>query len=132
MDNSVFLSNWKNEYFYSRMKKGNALILLGLKETERRLFRFKSSLSREILLHVSISGEECEMRHLMKVVNVTPVAARQHIQLLEHEGFLVVSGHKSNGRCKMVSLTEKSRSLLKEYEVALSETIQNWEPCAGT
>lgn len=132
MDNSVFLSNWKNEYFYSRMKKGNALILLGLKETEGRLFRFKSALSKEILLHVSISGEECEMRHLMKVVNVTPVAARQHIQLLEHEGFLVVSGHKSNGRCKMVSLTEKSRSLLKEYEVALSETIQNWEPCAGT
>lgn len=114
------------------MKKDNALILLGLKETEGRLFRFKSALSKEILLHISISGEECEMRHLMKAVNVTPVAARQHIQLLEHEGFLAVSGHRSNRRCKMVSLTEKSRALLKEYEAALSEIIQNWEPSART
>ena len=112
------------------MKKGNAQILLELRATETRLFRFKSSLSRLILLHVAMNGEDCELRQLMKAVDVTAVAARQHIQLLEHEGFLAVSAHKTNRRCKIVSLTKKSKDLLHDYEQEILATINRWEASA--
>lgn len=108
------------------MRKDRARIILDLRTLGDRLFRFKSPLSRVILLHIASHGGECELRTLMKSVEATPVAIRQHIQSLESGGYLTLRGHPTNHRCKTVSLTEKALELLREYEVRLSDAAIRW------
>lgn len=114
------------------MRKERARIILDLRTLGDRLFRFKSTLSRVILLHIASHGGECELRTLMKTVEATPVAIRQHIQSLESEGYITLGAHISNRRCKMVSLTEKGSTLLQEYEARLSDAAAMWLGGAGT
>lgn len=108
------------------MRSAYAQIILDARAIGPNLFRFKSSLSRLILLHVAREGGQCELRALLKQLDATSVAARQHIHSLVTEGFLNMETHPSNRRCKIVCLTEKSRSLLKGYEALLNEAVLKW------
>ena len=108
------------------MRKERARIILDLRTLGDRLFRFKSTLSRVILLHIASHGGECELRTLMKTVEATPVAIRQHIQSLESEGYITLGAHVSNRRCKIVALTEKASAVLREYEEHLSDAADRW------
>lgn len=113
--------------FAMRMRAGNARIILDARATGASLFRFKSALSRVILLHIASMEGECELRVLIKQLDATSVATRQHIQLLEMEGLLRVSPHPSNRRCKIVGLTEQAWELLKRYEAQLGAAVLRWE-----
>ena len=114
------------------MRAGYAQIILEAREIGPSLFRFKSDLSRVILLHIAGEGGQCELRALLKQVEATSVAARQHIQSLVTEGFLNIETHPSNRRCKVVSLTESSRALLMRYEHRLHEVAAKWIAVSGT
>lgn len=118
--------------FMLRMRDAYAEIILDAREIGPSLFRFKSPLSRVILLHVAREGGQCELRTLLKRLEATSVAARQHIQSLVTEGFLVIETHPSNRRCKVVSLTESSRALLRTYERRLHEVAAKWIAVSGT
>lgn len=112
--------------FTLRMRSAYAQIILDARAIGPNLFRFKSSLSRLILLHVAREGGQCELRALLKQLDATSVAARQHIHSLVVEGFLDMETHRSNRRCKIVCLTDKSRLLLTDYEALLREAVLKW------
>lgn len=114
------------------MREAYAQIVLDAREIGPNLFRFKSPLSRIILLHVAREGGQCELRILLKRLEATSVAARQHIQSLVTEGLLNIEKHPSNRRCKVVSLTESSRALLRTYERRLHEVAAKWIAVSGT
>ena len=115
------------------MRKERARIILDLRTLGDRLFRFKSTLSRVILLHIASHGGECELRTLMKTVEATPVAIRQHIQSLESEGYITLGTHVSNRRCKIIALTERASELLRDYEDHISDAALKWlAPPYGT
>lgn len=113
------------------MRDAYAQIILDAREIGPSLFRFKSPLSRVILLHVACAGGRCELRTLLKRLEATSVAARQHIHSLVTDGFLKMDTHPSNRRCKVVSLTEKSRKLLTIYEARLQEMVLRWSAVCG-
>ena len=114
------------------MREAYARIVLDAREIGPSLFRFKSPLSRVILLQVAREGGQCELRTLLKRLEATSVAARQHIQSLVTEGFLSIQTHPSNRRCKVVSLTEHSRGLLAQYEHRLHSVVAEWVAVSGT
>lgn len=113
--------------FAMRMRAWNARTILDARATRASLFRFKSALSRVILLHIVSMEGECELRVLIKQLDATSVATRHYIQLLETEGLLRVGPHPSNRRCKIVGLTERAWALLKQYEAQLGVTVLRWE-----
>ena len=113
--------------FAMRMRAVNARIILDARATGASLFRFKSALSRVILLHIASMDGECELQVLIKKLDATSVATRQHIQLLETEGLLRIGQHPSNRRCKVVALTEKAWALLQHYEERLGRAILRWQ-----
>ena len=115
------------------MRKDRARIILDMRTLGDRLFRFKSTLSRVILLQIASHGGECELRTLMKTVEATPVAIRQHIQSLESKGYITLCAHVSNRRCKIVALTDRATELLCDYENHLSDAALKWlAPPYGT
>lgn len=109
------------------MRAVNARIILDVRATGASLFRFKSALSRLILLHIASMDGECELRVLIKRLDATSVATRQHIELLETEGLLRIRQHPSNRRCKMVALTEKAWVLLQHYQEQLRRAVLGWD-----
>lgn len=108
------------------MQKQRAQIILELRMLGDRIFQFKSPLSRVILLRIASYGGECELRVLMKAIDASPVAVRQHIQSLESERYLTLGTHETNRRCKMVALTDKALALLRQYEASLSDAANRW------
>lgn len=118
--------------FTLRMREECARIIIEAREIGPSLFRFKSPLSRVILLHIALEGGTCELRSLLKRLEATSVAARQHIQLLVDEGLLHMEKHPSNRRCKVVSLTDSSRALLTQYENHLNDLVAKWVAASGS
>jgi len=110
----------------------NADALLEIERVSRRLFRFKSPLSREILLFLTSHGGACELRDLFKGVRATTIAARQHIQALELDGYVELAVNVENRRCKNICLTKKSQRLLEQYERECHRVLSVWqEPKTG-
>lgn len=92
----------------------------------RELFLFKSPLSRQILLTVTRYCGVCELRKLFKLMEATAIAIRLHVQPLEEEGFVELCPHETNRRCKLIKLTDKGWTLMREYERQCQQALSGW------
>lgn len=108
------------------MRKAHAQLVLEARAVGPALFRFKSDLSRVILLNLVCLGGASELRILLRKLDATAVAARQHIQFLEIEGYLNVQTHETNRRCKIVCVTDKAWQLMSAYEAELATLARRW------
>ena len=106
----------------------NADVLWEIERVSRSLFRFKSPLSREILLFLTRHGGACELRDLFKGLHATTIAARQHIQALQLDGYVELTIHPLSKRCKNICLTAKSQKLLEQYERECHRVLSAWRP----
>ena len=104
----------------------NARAILKLRWISRSLLPFRSALSRDILLIVTSEGGAFELRKLFKIIAATPTATRLHVQSLIDDGFVELGQHLTNRRCKVVSLTEKGWTLMREYERQVQECVDEW------
>ena len=116
------------EHLCSSMLGCNADVLWEIERVSRSLFRFKSPLSREILLFLTRHGGACELRDLFKGLQATTIAARQHIQALELDGYVELTIHPLSKRCKNICLTAKSQKLLEQYERECHRVLSEWRP----
>lgn len=108
------------------MDERNAHAILEIDKASRASFFFKSSLSRNILLTICKNGGYCELQHLLKSIHSGDLAARQHIKILEANGYVALSVHKTNKRCKTIELTEKSIALLLEFQTNIQNILKKW------
>lgn len=104
----------------------NASALLSLRKISRDLLRFRSSLSRDILLIIASGRGQFELRALFKLIGATPTATRLHVQSLIDDGFVELQQHPTNRRCKVVSLTENGWTLMRGYERQAQECLSLW------
>jgi DNA-binding MarR family transcriptional regulator len=95
------------------MRPKQADIIFRLFET-RKTFRFKSSLSLQILLLISSNGGLCDLKLLTKI-SVTPMALRQHVKMLEAGDWVKLEIKEASRRNKLISLTDKATHKLEEY-----------------
>ena len=124
--NRQSLSNLGSECLSLGMLDRNAQIMLELESISRELFLFKSPLSRQILLVVVSRSGVCELRKLFKLMEATAIATRLHIQSLEEEGYVELSPHETNRRCKLIRLTAKGVALMREYELRCQQALAAW------
>ena len=104
----------------------NAHTLIKLAEVSRKLLRFKSPFSRDILLFVASSNGELELRLLFKLMRMTPAAVRLNVQSLIEGGYLELRQHPTNRRCKVVCLTAGGWALMREYERQIQKSLSGW------
>ena len=121
------LSIPKKERLTLWMLDCNALALLDLDGIGRKVLCFRSSLSREILLILASCCGECELRKLYKKIDATPTAIRLHVQSLMDDGYVDLSQHATNRRCKVLQLTDSGLALLREYEQQVHEALRGWQ-----
>ena len=108
------------------MLNQNARALLSLTEVSHGLLCFKSPLSREILLTVASGSGAVELRQVLKLMRMTPAAVRLNIQSLIENGHLELRQHETSRRCKVVCLTDKGWTLMREYEQQVQKCLSGW------
>ena len=108
------------------MLSQNAHTLVKIGEVSRKLLRFKSPFSKDILLFIASSNGELELRLLFKQMRMTPAAVRQNVQSLIEGGYLELRQHPTNRRCKVVCLTDDGWKLMREYERQIQKCLRGW------
>lgn len=109
----------------------NARILLDNATMGRRLFGSRSPITTEIILTLAAHDEGLDLRDLLKRIDATPIATRQHLGNLMQQGFVTLALHPKSRRCKVVTLTETARDALKRYERQFQNQISGWRDASG-
>lgn len=104
----------------------NAKILLENATMGRRLFGSKSPITTEIILTLAIHDNGLDLRDLLKSIDATPIATRQHLANLMEQGFVTMALHPKSKRCKVVSLTDAAVAALRQYELQFQSQISDW------
>ena len=108
------------------MNSHNAQLLFDIRCVSKSLFRFKSDLSKDILLYIASNEGSCDLRFVLRHVSATTIALRQHIQTMEKSGFIELCIDDKSKRCKIIKLTEKGIELLKSYELEIQNALKKW------
>ena len=108
------------------MKKMNAQLLLKIRSFSRTLFRFKSDISKEILIYIASHDGECALKYVYENINATALAVRQHLQILEKTNYIESQIDNKNKRCKNLRLTKKGADLLDAYEKIIEKNMKKW------
>jgi DNA-binding MarR family transcriptional regulator len=108
------------------MLSGNARIIQTNLNVGRRLFGSRSPITTDIIFALAANEFSLDLRDLLRQVDATPIATRQHITLLVDQGLLSIDTHPHNKRCKVVQLTSAAVAALKQYEVEFQDMIQSW------
>ena len=109
------------------MEKGNAKILHQLEGIGGKLFPFKSSLKREILLIIAAHGGVCDMRLIFKVSKATSIALRYSIKSLEEDGYVELFVDEADRRSKQIHFKERGVVLMREYEQQCGKLLSAWQ-----
>ena len=123
----IDLINFSFYLLQMNMLRFNAHLILKIEEASKTLFRFKSLLSRDILLYIASHDGTCELRDLFKSIDATTISTRQHIQILEASGYVLLFTNNDNKRAKTIKLTNKSFELLSIYEAEINSIISQWQ-----
>lgn len=92
----------------------NARILLDNSAMGRRLFGSRSPITTEIVLTLAMHANGLDLRDLLKRIDATPIATRQHLGNLMQQGFVELALHPKSKRCKVVTLTNVAITALKQ------------------
>lgn len=104
----------------------NAKILLDNSTMGRRLFGSRSPITTEIVLTLAMHDNGLDLRDLLKSIDATPIATRQHLENLMQQGFVTMSLHPKSKRCKVVALTDAAIAALRQYELQFQSQISEW------
>ena len=104
----------------------HARTLLSLRRAHQHIFHLKSDLSLEILLFIAARNNECPLKDLYRCDFATPVASRQHVSVLEQDGFVILSNDHASKRSKNIRLTDKALKKLNDYETIVTHQLEQW------
>ena len=104
----------------------NARILLDNSSMGRRLFGSRSPITTEIVLTLAMHDNGLDLRDLLKSIDATPIATRQHLENLMQQGFVTMAQHPKSKRCKVVALTATAIAALRQYEQQFQNQISEW------
>lgn len=105
----------------------NALLrsILQIKKLTAETLELRSSLESTLLLFIAIHDEGVRIVDVLKYADVTPLAARQHVQRLIDLGYIQMTGDPSDQRAKRVRLTVIGRGKIAHLEQSVAHLFSN-------